>query len=603
MLTHSSGLPLPSKNKFAQNIVENYIPTAIATLIEPMWILINRLLCLLQPLEELRKGTAPAKRSIDLDYASLPPQLVVFKALRAKHYILAAVCFMALLANILAVAFAGIFNQDLHNVSTTSTFETVLQPKFVAINGSVGPGRLGASSGAWSGGDGNDHFLIAESNSTRGTELPAWTDNRMLYLPFKIETFSGTDRILYTARTNAVGAKLDCAPLAAGTNFTGRFSKGSDGSVSVKGQTQDFVFHTNVTAASGSSVICAGSASVRAGMITSGSGDTPYQCQEGPVAVEFVIPLSARTNATTEETEACAGLIGLGWARNPAGSCGPSLNRTLSDSDSFFVRCSPRLVVGEATVLVSPNGQLQQPVKDLEVSEHLSAQDLERYLSNDIINLIGQSNQFLFPTGIDDSMPWHNDTFASQYINHFIRARNGTRLLDPYKPPPNFDDVEEPLRAVYSYLFAIWLGANKEKLLVPYETAPIPTIQGWKIMRVERLFLSKPMTAVAEGILLCYAIVALLVYFRCPGEYLARLPTSIASIMALFAASAAVQDVKGTSQMSKKERARHLEELGARYGYGSYVGGDGRVHIGIEKVPFVRIRATSTWFGKTMNSF
>jgi hypothetical protein len=110
-LTHP-GLPLPSQNKFVQNLLENYIPTAIATLIEPLWVLINRLLCLLQPIEELQTCDAKAEDSIDLNYSSLPPQLVVFKALRARHFVLAAVCSMALLANLLSVAFAGLFHHD-----------------------------------------------------------------------------------------------------------------------------------------------------------------------------------------------------------------------------------------------------------------------------------------------------------------------------------------------------------------------------------------------------------------------------------------------------------------------------------------------------------
>jgi hypothetical protein len=111
------------------------------------------------------------------------------------------------------------------------------------------------------------------------------------------------------------------------------------------------------------------------------------------------------------------------------------------------------------------------------------------------------------------------------------------------------------------------------------------------------------MFAVAEGIICTYALIAIMVYLRRPGKYLARLPTCIASIIALFAASAAIQDMTQTSRYNKKERGEHLERLGSRFGYGSYVGGDGRVHIGIEKVPFVRIRSKSTWFEKKVKSF
>jgi hypothetical protein len=62
----------------------------------------------------------------------------------------------------------------------------------------------------------------------------------------------------------------------------------------------------------------------------------------------------------------------------------------------------------------------------------------------------------------------------------------------------------------------------------------------------------------------------------------------MASIIALFAGSTAVQEMGGVSSFQKNARAKHFAKLDNRYGYGSYVGTDGRVHIGIEKAPFVR---------------
>jgi hypothetical protein len=61
--------------------------------------------------------------------------------------------------------------------------------------------------------------------------------------------------------------------------------------------------------------------------------------------------------------------------------------------------------------------------------------------------------------------------------------------------------------------------------------------------------------------------------------------------------------MRDTSHLDKKGRAKHLKEVDARYGYGSFVGADGRVHIGIEKTPFVRVRSKSTWFEKHLPLF
>lgn len=131
ILTSLSGLPLPSTNNFVQNILENYIPTAIATLIEPLWVLINRLLCLLQPIEELQKCKAKAQDCMDLNYSSSPPQLVTFKALRARHIVLAAVCSEALLANILSIAFTDLFHHSV--IPTLKSVRTAAFERLLAL--------------------------------------------------------------------------------------------------------------------------------------------------------------------------------------------------------------------------------------------------------------------------------------------------------------------------------------------------------------------------------------------------------------------------------------------------------------------------------------
>jgi hypothetical protein len=61
---------------------------------------------MLQPYEQLRRGHEKPERSITLDYTSLPPQVVVFRALKNKHIGLALVSLMTLLANVLSIAFS-----------------------------------------------------------------------------------------------------------------------------------------------------------------------------------------------------------------------------------------------------------------------------------------------------------------------------------------------------------------------------------------------------------------------------------------------------------------------------------------------------------------
>jgi hypothetical protein len=596
------GLPLPSTNSLVQNILENYIPTAIATMIEPMWLLINRLLCMLQPLEELQGCNAKANKSIDLNYSSLPPQLVVFKALKSKHFVLAAVCSMALLANLFAVSLSGLFNQTTIDIRHSTTFTPPYELKFVPINGSIGPlsgstfGSLNFS-GAYRGGDGEDQFLVAESNYTRGTSLPPWTDESMFYLPLFEENAdnrtANANGSEYEAVTQAFGADLDCTQLQIGDKFQAAVITETSGVT--------FSSHAsiNLTVPTDSgNVQCSSLANLA---ISPGPIREKSICVNGPSALELVVQLQAGINATQEETEACMRPIVLGWLRDPQGSCPIGRGLQLTRNNSIFIQCQPRLVMGSAKVRVDPTGRLQHKADLVEVGTVNDTSNAQDRFSNDPINLIGQSSRYLFKFR---GAEWHNDTFADDFINYFIRrASNSTRLIDPAQSVPSFDDIVDPLKKTYANLFAIWLGTNKANLFVRRANDGTSLVEAWRVEPEQRLFVSTTMFAIAEAILCTYAIVAIMVYIRRPGQYLARLPTSIAAVIALFAASAAVLDMKDTSHLDAKGRARHLQAVDARYGYGSYIGADGRVHIGIEKTPFVRVRSKSTWFEKKLPLF
>ncbi|RAQ98986.1 hypothetical protein DDE82_008717 [Stemphylium lycopersici] len=589
------GLPLPSTNTIVQNILENYIPTAIATLIEPVWLLFNRLLCMLQPIEELQNCDARAKDSIDRDYSSLPPQLVIFKALKSKHFVLALVCTMALLANLLAVSLAGLFNQTTIDIEHATATNPPFDFKFVSINGTVGP--LGGQtfgdqrvSGAYQGGDGEEQFLVADSHLRQGTPLPPWTDDKMFYLPLFQEGINHTTKNDVEAKTNAFGAKLECNSLDFGKNFqAGLISKIPAGTV------VEPSVNITISSDTGRPVQCTKTeAYMRQGPISTTEGN----CVTGPSAAELVFVLGPPPNASQADADVCMGSIVMGWLRDRNGSCGAVGPRMFNEQDASFVHCRPKLLTGAATIRVDSNGRLQKEAQNVTLDDHAPRDTF----SNDPINVIGQSNRYLFMTS---STGWHNDSFADGFINYFIsHAANSSRLVDPTQSLPTLEDIEGPLNKAYALLFAIWIGTNKNKLFVPHEARSTPGLEGWRIEAETRLFMSTPMFAISEAILCTYAIVAIMVYMRRPGQYLARLPTSIASLIALFAASAAVLDMRGTSYLDKRGRARHLEEVDARYGYGSFIGGgDGRVHIGIEKTPFVRVRSKTTWLDRKVSSW
>ena len=178
---------------------------AVAACFEPAWVMLNRLICLLQPYEELRRGNARTARTLTVDYSSLPPQAVVTRALRAGHLSLAAVCAMAILANVLSIAFNSILFEETVSLVSRTTFT---QPYSLPLNGTA----IGNSSLTFNRKD-YDPFYVAMTNMTAGTSLPAWTDDAFFYLPFVNSTFRATDTT-FRATTRAVRPSLECVPLS-----------------------------------------------------------------------------------------------------------------------------------------------------------------------------------------------------------------------------------------------------------------------------------------------------------------------------------------------------------------------------------------------------
>jgi hypothetical protein len=567
----------------------------------------------------MRGPRAATSRSITLSYGSLPPQLTLFKAARAGHFLLAAVCAMSLLANLLATAFAGLFFSATLSLPQSALFSPPFEARFVHINGSSGPPTTEnplvvlyetEMSGAYQGSTGESHFLLAESNLTRDTPLPAWTDNKANYASFKDSGPAGlTTESYYQARTKYFAAEPKCKPLIFDQDY--HMHLWTDGIGDWKQN-----FNITVTSTSGSKTTCYGTdGNIFATYYGKSSRwHSQYNatlCRDGKVGAEIATTLQADRDASGDEIALCRSAVAVGWIRATHHYCdGPLDGRSFrrrqimtdpnvqsktyypgfedaASNNTFLMLCQPEIRVGDATVLVDQSGVLKEPAKDFIADQDQSPQALDRYFTNGAAELISQSNLFIFRT----LRPlWHNDTFASEFIHYFInRAEGSLRLTDPSSPLPTFADVEAPMDKAYSRLFAIWLGVNRELLFVPANNTTTPQVSGTIITSEERLLFVTPLFVISECILGIYVVVSLIVYLRRPGRYLARMPTTIAAIIALFASSAAVKDLRDTARMTNKEREKYLEGLGCRYGYGSYVGGDdGVVHVGIEKMPFVQ---------------
>jgi hypothetical protein len=448
-------------------------------------------------MEQMRGPRAATSRIITLNYGSLPPQLTLFKAAQSGHFLLAAVCAMSLLANILATAFAGLFFSATLSLPRSALFSPPFEARLVHINGSSGPPILenplamidGTEiSGAYRGSTGESHFLLAESNLTRNTSLPSWTDGKAIYISFKdSDPTSLATESYYQARTKYFAGEPRCKPLIFDQDYHMHLWTHGNSA-------WNQIFNVTVVSPSGNQATCYGTENNRFTTYYGPSSRQDYQynatlCRDGKVGAEIATTLQADSDAPEEEKALCMSTVAIGWVRATHHYCDtptkdyfrrrqimtdpkyqpkpyfPGFEDSASNN-TFIMLCQPGIRVGDATVLVDKSGVLKEPAKDLIADPDQSPQALDKYFSNGAAELISQSNLFIFRT----LQPlWHNDTFASEFIHYFInRAEGSLRLTDPNKPLPTFADVEAPMKKAYSRLFAIWLGVNRELLFVQH---------------------------------------------------------------------------------------------------------------------------------------
>lgn len=517
---------------------------AVAAFFEPVWVVLNRIICMLQPYEQLRKGSAPANKSLTVDYSSLPPQAVVGRALRAGHISLALVCMMAILANVLSIAFNSIMFEDVVPTATHTIFD---QEYGFPINGDT----IGNSSFANHVPD-YDPFYVLGSNLTAGTPLPSWTDQTSLYLPFKNQSLSNTT--MRRATTRAVDASLSCVPLTtAGSN-----------NYQLSFYTPYFMTINATTTFLEPAITCRTSLN-----------SSVMSVAQNNVALEIFMFEDTIRNDT------CDTLIIGGWLRAANLSLiGVEGNHSYLLEDNW-IACMPTVHVSTREVTVDLNGTVQQ-VSKLQSDAVQESENIFVPSRIDVIRSVHKilDQDYLSPT-------WHNDSYPSDWLTYLMTtARNRSDFLDPSLAPPSYSQTVAAFSALYSNLFAITLGTNLEKILRPTHDT---TISGLSISSETRLFVSRSMFIVSLIILGIYMLTTAFIYITRPWKILPRMPTSIASQIAFFAASHTLEDLKGTGAMTLQGRDWYIDSLGGKYGFGRYLGTDGKAHLGIEREPLVQI--------------
>jgi len=557
-----SGLSLPSQNLFVRQILENYIPMVIATLIEPVWVVLNRLLCLLQPFEELRSASAAPQRSIGLTYSSLPPQFVIFKALRARHIVLAAVCAMALLANVLAVALGGMLDEEVlqvsHSLDTFQLFEPSLREGLENVT------RLGPNP-----------FYAAMANFTSNTPMPPWTDDTAFYLPVSLpDGLNGSD-YLELKNLPSIGIRMECEPLGSRRDYSWSLvSESFNHSIAPIANLTVNLPHDDHEALS-----CA-PATARVS-----TADWPLTCSGQNMAFEMITPLQAKVDKNQRDQDPCKLLIAGIWARNTARSLCGNGTVAITDEDAMAMVCKPTVFSQLVNVTVTGEGIVHKVHR---ADDYQDSPDPKSDLMREAIRALSER------IGAGDMLSsdnwagsWHNDTFPSGWITYAMSMMHpDSHFLDPEAPLPDFEGTAEMVTKTYQKLFAIWLGLNHDSLLVSANVNE--TMVASILTQPEvRIKVSRAMLILSASILGLYVIVAVAVYAHRPGKYLPRMPLTMASDIAMFAASTAVKEMEDSPMALGQTHDTWLNNARVKFGYGTFVGTDGKPHVGVERAPFV----------------
>lgn len=523
--------------------------------------ILNRVLCLLVPFDELRKGNASSGTTIEATYSSLPPQLSAWKAFRSGHFLLGAVSFIAVSTNILSVSLSGLVIER----STTTTYPLIgsqnLVPQF---NGApIWANNFGV--------DYFDHLYAAMANITEDAPLPAWVDSNNFYIPFEFSTppsgtSSGTALRLQGIRSPTVGfgADLTCNELSADPTAKDTFIF----ELSQTATSTSVHFLTSHVLSDGSRIFCVPDIRNPTGGQTITTNTVPI----GPSAIEMMVTMAAMENASDVlSSDPCSAFYVAGWAR---ANLNTETSLGIIETNKTFIACTSNLLVADFNTSIDMNGRI---INSYQTSDY--SLDTARYFTNGLNETIFLNNikQFQFPFSAT-GFSWHNDSFTSDWINSLIGYQaNSNALVNPAFPVPDAATATANLRTLYRQLFALLIGLNSDHIFTKISQPNVVSVTA--VFAETRLFISPLMLKITLPLLAIHLAGAILYYTNRPKRFLPRMPTSIASILQYVVASRASEDFS----VPKNE----VRELETRYGYGRYVGTDGRTHIGIEQQRFV----------------
>ncbi|KAL9638011.1 MAG: hypothetical protein Q9204_001648 [Flavoplaca sp. TL-2023a] len=546
------GLPVPSNSTVVNQLVLKYVLVVFATILEPFWLLLNRQLCALQPFEELRQANALASRSLRLTYMSLPPQMNILNAFRAKHYVLVAVCAIGLSANLLAVSLNGLLQVDPFLMAEGTKLMRLFEPKFSHHQILVGS---------------SDHRYVAKANLSDGVALPPWTTPDLFFVPFDIRT---------TSRYGTVSG-----------------IQSSTHGFSIRPRCERAYFNDTALVTGQPYGVYIQQRTPSGGLVSCGGFTTPFGGQNRSItALEVLTQLQpihpgradVLVNATVEEMLTCGSILAAGFLRanltvsiedtkteNSNQNPHPVI-QNINSLSSVWMMCKSSIAMAPYEVTVGPSGRVQS----YKATSPEIVDPPDAFSNGTSPKSLINNATFPLVNGRDSIPFWHNDTFVDTWFGYFIKTlSNSTMFVDPEQPVPAFEDVVPYVENLYSRLFAIVLSQNQEWLA---RADADSTSDGLLFASSQRVSISSPMFVVTVVLLALNVFVVVLYWTKLPKRMLPNLPYTIGSVLDMVHAS--------RLKLEARKEDRWSEDW--RFGYGKFVGTDGKPHVGIERRPFVQ---------------
>ena len=538
-----------------QQIILNYVPIVFATLLEPLWAMLCRTLCTLYPFSDLLREDRYSSQSIDLTYAPFPPQLILWRAFRARHFLLAAVSVITVSTNLLAVMLGSLFNVQQAIINHDFAYKPFFNPQFSGNFSGFGTMYI------------DDHLYIARANLTANTQLPPWITSDFFFIP--VDLVQAPPASFHEVSTMGFGVESTCLPL-----------NGSDPAVTINftlsddGAFETFSGSYNIDNG-GDTILCGvddvgqdyyGNFTMGTRMITS---DFPQG--SGPQVQAISLGMGPLNDSSTRSVSFCSRRMLFGWVHAtftqvPDGPEPDSWTLQRTASDVLFVDCQLALKVANFKVLTAANGQVLSYTQLTPFDANID----KYFVSNTNVSTLYKHMSIHLATTRDDTAEtpyWRNDTTAPDWINYFIKIiSDSTDLYDPRAPLTNLKFIPA-LESAHRLLFSILLSLYTE-LFVP--AAQDETVPGKLFTSQSRVIMNTSSYIISIVILTMNLIVALVLYFNRPRKFLPRMPTSIGSIFGYIAASYALRDLR-------------QQRPGQKYRFGRFLGTDGNLHAGIEK--------------------